>query len=394
MAGRPRPWAALTILCGALAGHAAAQTPAPAPAPSVPQAVSPLAAQVAKLGDFDYDIRTKAAQAVRRAPASDAGPALVAAITTSLDSYVRFKAFVLLTGLLDPRLEDFARAALTDKNDRLRQAAFDWLERHPVPSLAPKLIQLVETEQSEFVRPSLLRALAALDADPVVRTALTREVSRGLDIFRGAVIEALGMRRAVYARDAIVTVAAAEGPLRDVAAMALARIGGVEAEAALAPVKDKNKGVELVLRVSQSIAGGRAAEGREAVQRTWPSSAALGIADQSAQLLALLAERGDDTAVSLLVEAGVAGARDLRDHAAVAVGVFALRAPDALLAWMAGHEGQREGALALVKDGFDLLEEDVAEEAFYASVRASYWKAADGSPVRASAAALIDELEF
>ncbi|MGE0394910.1 MAG: hypothetical protein AB7P67_15190, partial [Vicinamibacterales bacterium] len=111
-------------------------------------------------------------------------------------------------------------------------------------------------------------------------------------------------------------------------------------------------------------------------------------------LLALAAERGDDVAVSLLVEAGVAGARDLRDHAAVALGVFALRAPDALLAWMAAHEGQRAGALALVKDGFDLLEEDVAEEAFYAAVRASYWKAADGSPVRASAAALIDGLEF
>jgi hypothetical protein len=263
-----------------------------------------------------------------------------------------------------------------------------------VPALAPRLIQLVETEQSEFVRPSLLRALAALDADPTVRTALTREVSRGLDIFRGAVIEALGLRRATYARAAIATVAASEGPLRDVAAMALARIGGPEAEAALAPVKDKNPGVELVLRVSQSIAAGRTDEGREAVQRTWPSAAALRIADQSAQLLALLAERGDDRATSLLVEAGVAGARDLRDHAAVALGIFALRAPEVLLAWMAAHPEQQGGTLALVKDGFELLEEDVAEEAFYASVRASYWKAADGSPVRASAAALIDGLDF
>jgi len=135
-------WAAALLLCGACAGSALAQEPV---------VTSPLAAQVARLGDFDYDIRTAAAQAGRRAPASESGPALVAAITTSLDSYVRFKAFVLLTGMLDPQLEDFARAALTDKNDRLRQAAFDWLERHPVPSLAPRLIQLVETEQAEFV---------------------------------------------------------------------------------------------------------------------------------------------------------------------------------------------------------------------------------------------------
>jgi hypothetical protein len=61
---------------------------------------------------------------------------------------------------------------------------------------------------------------------------------------------------------------------------------------------------------------------------------------------------------------------------------------------MAAHPEQQGGTLALVKDGFELLEEDVAEEAFYASVRASYWKAADGSPVRASAAALIDGLDF
>lgn len=389
---RTRDWAAAIVLCGSVAGPALAQ--AAAPAAPAPAAASPLAAQVAKLGDFDYDVRTAAAQAVRRAPAAEAAPALVAAVTTSLDSYVRFKAFVLLTGLLDPRLEDFARAALTDKNDRLRQAAFDWLERHPVPALAPRLIQLLETEQAEFVRPSLLRALAALDADPTVRTALTREVARGLDIFRGAVIEALGQRQAAYAQEAVAKVVATGGPLRDVAAMALARIGGPAAEAALAPVTDKDTGVELVLRVSQAMAGGRMDEARELVRKTWPSSPALGIASQSAQLLALMAERGDDTAVALLVEAGVAGVRDLRDHAAVALGIVALRAPDRLLAWMAAHPEQQGGALALVKDGFDLLEEDVAEEAFYATVRASYWKAADGSPVRASAAALIDGLEF
>jgi HEAT repeat protein len=382
-------WFLAVVVCSAVALDAAAQTAAPSAAEPVR-----LAAQVAKLGDFDYATRTAAARAIRRAPAAEAGPVLTAAITTSLDSYVRFRAFVLLTGLLDPRLEDFARAALIDKNDRLRQAALDWLERNPVPALAPRLIQLVETEQAEFVRPSLLRALAALDADPVVRTSLTREVSRGLDIFRGAVIEAIGLRRGVYAREAIAQVMANQGPLRGVAALALARIGGPEAEAALASVKDKNAGVELVLRVSEAIAAGKMQEGRAAVQRTWPSSAEMGIADEIARLLGLLAERGDEVAVSMLVEAGVAGARDLRDHAAVALGIFALRMPEALLAWMAGHEAQRDGVLALVKDGFDLLEEDVAEEAFYASVRASYWKAADGSPVRASAAALIDGLEF
>ena len=222
---------------------ATAQSPT-APAGSAKPAG--IAGQVALLGDFDYGKRTAAAQAVRRAPAAESGPALAAAITTSTDSYVRFRAFVLLTGLLDPRLEDFARAALTDKNDRLRQAAYDWLAGSPRPTLAPRLIELLETEQGEFVRPSLLRALASLDADPRVRTVLVRETSRGLDIFRGAVIEALGLRGAAYAVDALAGVVAIDGPLRDVAALALGRIGGAQAAAALAMVHDKDASAKVM----------------------------------------------------------------------------------------------------------------------------------------------------
>ncbi len=394
-------WAAAACLCGlAVSGASPAvfaaqpgqEAQAAQTAPAVPAPL--LVAHVAKLGDFDYATRTAAARAVRRAPATEAAPALVAAVTTSVDSYVRFKAFVLLTGLLDPRLEDFSRAALTDKNDRLRQAAFDWLERHPVPALAPRLIQLLETEQAEFVRPSLMRALAALDADPAVRTALVRETARGLDIFRGAVIEALGLRRATFAVDALAKVVAVDGPLRDVAAMALGRIGGSEAVALLAPVHDKDPGVELTLRAAQCLAEQQCDAVRDDIVRQWPTSAARGTAGAAAGALAVMAERGDARAMALLVEAGIAGVRDLRDHAAVALGTVALRAPDVVLGWMADNPAQGSGVLALLKDGFDLMEEDVAEEAFYASVRASYWKAADGSPVRASAAALIDGLDF
>lgn len=366
----------------------------PSPAQAGASAPAGVAAQVARLGDFDYQIRSSAAQAVRRAPATEAGPALVAAITTSPDSYVRFKAFVLLTGLLDPRLEDFARASLTDKNDRLRQAAFEWLARHPVKALAPRLVQLLETEQGEFVRPSLLRALVALDADPAVRTALVRETGRGLDLFRGALLEALGERKAAYAVDALISVLALDGPLRDVAAMALGRIGGAQAAAALAAVHDKDPSVELTLRAAQCLAEGACDAVRDRIVAQWPQSAATGTAGASADALAMLAERGDDAALAALVEAGVAGVRDLQDRAAVSLGAFALRVPERLVAWTTAHAERRDGVVRLLRDGFDLIEEDVAEEAFYATVRATYWNAAEASPQRATAAALIDGLDF
>jgi len=48
----------------------------------------------------------------------------------------------------------------------------------------------------------------------------------------------------------------------------------------------------------------------------------------------------------------------------------------------------------MLKDGFDSLEEDFAEEQFFASVRAGYWRAADGSAGRSLASTLIERLEF
>jgi hypothetical protein len=54
----------------------------------------------------------------------------------------------------------------------------------------------------------------------------------------------------------------------------------------------------------------------------------------------------------------------------------------------------RTTAIAMLKDGFDGLEEDYAEEQFFAAARASYWSAAESSPARGLAATLIQELEF
>src|SRR4029077_482149 len=85
-------------------------------------------------------------------------------------------------------------------------------------------------------------ALAVTSAAPGddaarVRQALVREVSRGEDFFRSAVIEALGDYKAQYAVDALVAVAKLDGPLQDDAALSLGKIGDKRALETLAAIQ-------------------------------------------------------------------------------------------------------------------------------------------------------------
>jgi hypothetical protein len=45
-------------------------------------------------------------------------------------------------------------------------------------------------------------------------------------------------------------------------------------------------------------------------------------------------------------------------------------------------------------EGFDMLEEDLDKERFFAFVRRSYWEAPDNSPRRALLQGLIGKLDF
>src|SRR5258708_29451739 len=93
-----------------------------------------------------------------------------------------------------------------------------------------QFIGALDKEQGEFVRPSLVRAVAALaatagDESTRARQALLREVARGEDFFRNAVIEALGDYKAQYAVEALSAIAKLDGPLHDDAALTLGKIG-------------------------------------------------------------------------------------------------------------------------------------------------------------------------
>ncbi|HEY6211645.1 MAG TPA: HEAT repeat domain-containing protein, partial [Vicinamibacterales bacterium] len=140
-----------------LAGAARAQEPATPQSPTAAQ----LKAAIDRLGDLDYATRTNAARVVRRSVAAQAVPALLQAVAEHADGYVRYRALVLLTGFNDPRTKDAMRQSLTSPNDRLRTVAYRFFEHEPDPSLMPQFVEALDKEQGEFVRPALVRALAA-----------------------------------------------------------------------------------------------------------------------------------------------------------------------------------------------------------------------------------------
>src|SRR5688572_27022816 len=149
----------LTVAVGLAIGPAFAapfvpnQTQGGDPAISMPQ----VKAAIDKLSDLDFPTRMSAGRTVRRAPAKIAMPALLEAVASHKDGYVRFRALVLLAGFNDPRTRDVMLSSLAEPNDRLRTVAYAYFEHNPDVSVLPRLLAASEKEDSEFVRPALMR---------------------------------------------------------------------------------------------------------------------------------------------------------------------------------------------------------------------------------------------
>ena len=78
---------------------------------------------------------------------------------------------------------------------------------------------------------------------------------------------------------------------------------------------------------------------------------------------------------------------------ALALASAAVANPEASLAAL-GRAVEPKAALMLMRDGFDMLEEDFAEEGFYVTIRRAYWAAKEESATRATAQEIIQKLEF
>jgi HEAT repeat protein len=374
-----------------------AQAPA-APQEREPVTAAQLKAAIDKLGTVDYPVRMNAARTVRRAAAATAVPVLVQAVDEHADGYVRFRALVLLSGFNDPRTRDVMVDALASPNDRLRTVAYNYFEHNADPQIVPRLLDALSREESEFVRPALTRALAASGKDPRVRDVMNGLVLKGQDFFRGAVIEALGDYKAVYALPNLTEVAKLEGPLQDDAVLAIGKIGDKSSLAVLAGLqRSAPRPVQPSIAAAICLLGTNCSSHLNYLEETLKFAIANpGFQDllrAASSGLGAIAVAGNQDALAMLVQQGAPSRDPARAPVALALGAVALRNTALVLKALEGAP-DRQPALLLLRDAFDMLEEDFEEERFFVTVRRGYWQSAEGSPSRTLAAALIQTLEF
>jgi hypothetical protein len=368
--------------------------------PISPQATSAsqLRDAIDKLGSLDYDTRTNASRVVRRTNGSQAVPALLDAVAQHADGYVRYRSLVLLTGFNDSRTKDAMHESLSSPNDRLRTVAYSFFEHNPDKALLSELLGALNREQAEFVRPALIRALAAIGDDPRVQPVLVREAGRGEDFFRSAVIEALGDYKAGFAFETVNAIAKQDGPLLDDAALALGKIGDRRALETLAALQ------RTAPKTAQPfIAAGICLLGTNCEVHEGYLIETLKFADQNigfqellrgaAAGLGALGVSGRETSVRALLEVGIPSRDPTRAPVALALATVALRNTPLMLSVMKGAASQSD-AMALLGEGFDMLEEDLDKERFFATVRRTFWASPEGSPERQLMQTLIGKLDF
>lgn len=393
-----RPWrrALLVAQCSVcLAGAAAVLAQVRGP-----EAVSPDALQAAidQLGNLDFPVRMEASRLVRRTPGEQAVPALTDAVAGHDDGYVRFRALVLLTGFNDPRTRDVVRGLLDDPNNRVREVAYAWYEHNPEPGMVSPLLVANEREEDDFLRPVLFRALSSHGSDPRVRDTLLPAVKSGQDFFRSAVIEALGDYRAAYAVSEIIDVANLDGPLQDDAAIALGRIGDERALGALAALQrtapqENQPAVAAAICLLGVNCDGHETYVGDTLRFAAENPGFQALVRGSALAASVLASRGSDAMLQALFDVGGPSDDPVRAPVALATATAAIRNTPLALAVLEGR-ADRDSAIALLADGFDMLEEDFEEERFFVSVRAAYWRAEEDSVAREVTRLLIERLEF
>ena len=325
-------------------------------------------------------------------------PALIAAAGGHADGYVRFRALVLLSGFNDSRAREVMSTALDEPNDRLRTVGYAYFEHHKERGMSARLMKLLEKEDGEFVRPALTRALAAYGDEPEVQKQLTSLVMRGQDLYRSAVIDALGDYRAAYAYAPISEVAKQDGPLQEDAILALGKIGDKRALEVLQGLQRTAPRVrQPAIAASICLLGINCDSHQKFVTDTLHFALAnIGYQDllrASARALGALAVAGRDTAAVTLIDAGIPARDPGRSPIALALGTVALRNTALTVKLLGAREDLKDAAL-LLRDAFDMLEEDFEEERFFATVRRTYWQAPEGSAQRKVADALIQVLEF
>ena len=372
--------------------------PQPLPADAIQAAIDALGTVDATASEVAFKARMNAARSIRRAPSETVAPALIKAIQSHQNPYVRFRALVLLTAFNDSRTPGVVREIMGNPNDRLRTVAYMYYEHHPSADVLPALLQALDREDGEFVRPALIRALAAQGSDPRVRETLLVDVGRGQDYFRSAVIEAVGDYRLTYAVEPLLTIARQGGPLQVDAVLALGKLKDKKAVETLAGLqRSAPRDVQPSIAAAVCLLGVNCdAHVPYLVETLRFASKNPGFQEllrNTVTALVALANSGHTQALNALLEVGIPSNDPVRARIALGAGTIAIRNTPAMLAFLETAT-DRAGAIDLIAEGFDMLEEDYEEESFFAAVRRGYWKASEESATRKIGQDLIDKLEF
>jgi HEAT repeat protein len=365
------------------------------PTPASPEQIR---AAIDKLADLDYATRMSAGRTVRRAPAAQVVPALLQAVAEHADGFVRFRALILLTGYTDPRIEDVMETMLSSPNDRLREVAYGYFEMNPKFALGPKLLAALEKEDGEFVRPALVRALAAIPRDLKIIDVLMRDAMRGVDYFRSTVIEAIGDYKVALALPRLAEISKVEGPLQDDAATAIGKIGDKAHLGTLAAMQQSApKETQPAIAAAICLMGTNCSAHISYLHKTLTFADTYpGYQDLlrgAAAGLGNIARQGNADALNILFDVGIPSQDPVRAPVTLALGLVALRNTPLMLKTLLAR-GDQDAAIGIVAEAFDMLEEDLEEERFFVAVRKEYWAAPDGSPARKLYELLINKLDF
>ena len=230
-----------------------------------------------------------------------------------------------------------------------------------------------------------------------VRDRLLADIDRGVDFFRGAVIEALGDHGAGYAVEPLIRIASSEGPLQDDAVLALARIGDDSALGAVAALQGEDRDLEPMVSAAAAALGAEPSGHLQFVSDSLRFATAAGdelaLVRSAAAGLGTLASTGNVGAVSVLFDVAIEAEPAARDAIALVLGTVAMRNPTIVLDHLQTRADLSASTLVL-RDSFDILDEDLEEERFFMAARSAFWAASEGSDARAVTDELIKALEF
>ena len=111
--------------------------------------------------------------------------------------------------------------------------------------------------------------------------------------------------------------------------------------------------------------------------------------------LGALAVAGRVESAEALIQIGIPSRDPTRAPVALALATVALRNTPLMLKLLESPDNaDRAKAIALMAEGFDMLEEDLDKERFFALVRRTYWESPENSPRRGLMQNLIGTLDF